>query len=421
MITSIEIDIGFQARSRVVSNKRNDLSFVRWMRAEAVACALVVSVASGCGPQASASRAVTAEEAAPVVRGYVAVVAANYGESVTTAEAMRTAVRAMLAAPSRETLASARQAWITARVSYGQTEAFRFYGGPIDHESSGVEGQINAWPMDENYVDYVAGMPSTGIIQNAATLPTITRAGLVMLNERGGETNIATGWHAIEFLLWGQDSSAAGPGDRPHTDFVTGAAGTGGNVERRRQYLTEITDQLVEDLTSVRDQWNVSSSGSYAAQWIAGDHNVALRNMLRGIGALAGTELSGERMSVAYEERDQEDEHSCFSDNTHADIVQNAIGIQNVWLGRYGATDGPGLDDLVRARDPALAARITAEIQEGVDKARAIPAPFDQAILGADTTPGRTAIRGAIEAHRRNGRSIVEAAALLGLSITVDV
>jgi putative iron-regulated protein len=391
----------------------------RWIR---TVCGVAVLALAGCGEESpAASTRVPAAEAAPVVRAYVALVAANYGDMVTTAEAMRAAIRAMLASPSAQTLTAARQAWLAARVPYGQTEAFRFYGGPIDDETSGVEGQVNAWPMDENYVDYVMGMPTSGIIQNATTLPTITRAGLVMLNERGGEENIATGWHAVEFLLWGQDMSATGPGERPYTDYVMGAGGTGGNVERRRQYLAEVTDQLVEDLTAVRDQWNATGQGTYAARLIAGDSNVALRNMLRGVGALAGTELSGERMAVAYEERDQEDEHSCFSDNTHNDILQNAVGIQNVWLGRYGSVDGPGLDDLVRARDAALAARITRELQEGVDAARAIPAPFDQAILGADSGPGRAAVNAAIQAHRRNGRSIVEAAAKLGLSITLDV
>ena len=390
-----------------------------WIRS--VGC-VVTLLAAGCSDSPAPTPAqVPAAQAAPVVRGYVALVSANYAASVTTAEAMRAAIRALLATPSEQTLTAARQAWLAARVPYGQTEAFRFYGGPIDDEMSGVEGQVNAWPMDENYVDYVMGMPMSGIIQNTMTLPTITRAGLTMLNERGGEENIATGWHAVEFLLWGQDMSATGPGARPHTDYVMGAAGTGGNVERRRLYLTEVTDQLVEDLTAVRDQWSATTQGTYAARLLAGDSNAALRNMLRGIGALAGTELSGERLAVAYEERDQEDEHSCFSDNTHNDILQNATGIQNVWLGRYGAADGPGLDELVRARDAALADRVTREIQEGVDAARAIPAPFDQAILGVDSGPGRTAVNAAINAHRRNGRSIVEAAAKLGLSITLDV
>lgn len=390
-----------------------------WFRA---ACCAAALVASGCSDDpAPPTPRVPAAEAAPVVRAYVALVSANYVDMVTTAEALRTAVRAMLATPSAQTLTAARQAWLAARVPYNQTEAFRFYGGPIDDEMSGVEGRVNAWPMDENYVDYVTGMPMSGIIHNATMYPTITRAQLVMLNERGGEENIATGWHAIEFLLWGQDMSATGPGDRPHTDYVTGAGGTGGDVERRRQYLTEITDQLVEDLTAVRDQWNVAGQNTYAARLVAGDSNTALRNMLRGMGALAGTELSGERMAVAYEERDQEDEHSCFSDNTHNDILQNATGIQNVWLGRYGSVDGPGLDDLVRARDAALAERITREVAEGVAAARAIPAPFDQAILGADSSPGRTAVKAAIDAQRRNGRSIVDAATKLGLSITLDV
>ncbi|MFO0609793.1 MAG: imelysin family protein [Polyangiales bacterium] len=391
----------------------------RWIRA---VCGAAVLALAGCGEESpAASTRVPAAEAAPVVRAYVALVSANYGEMVTTAEALRTAVRAMLAAPSAQTLAAARQAWVAARVPYYQTEAYRFYGGPIDGPADNVEGRLNAWPLDENYLDYVTGVPMSGIIQNPTMYPSLARAQLVTLNERGGENNIATGWHAIEFLLWGQDTSVTGPGDRPHTDYVTGAGGTGGNVERRRQYLTEVTDQLVADLTAVRDQWNASSPNTYAARLIAGDSNVALRNMLRGMGALAGTELSGERLTVAYEERDQEDEHDCFSDNTHNGIVNDAAGIQNVWLGRYGSVDGPGLDDLVRARNPALADRVTRELQEAVDDARAIPAPFDQAILGADSAPGRVRIRATIDALRRNGRSIVEVAAALGLSITLDV
>ena len=61
-----------------------------------------------------------------------------------------------------------------------------------------------------------------------AAFPEITAEALTAANEEGGETNISTGWHAIEFLLWGQDLSATGPGARPATDYTTAP-----NAERR--------------------------------------------------------------------------------------------------------------------------------------------------------------------------------------------
>ncbi len=272
--------------------------------------------------------------------------------------------------------------------------------------------------MDEGYVDYVAGMPMSGIINDLTGTPTLTRDALTMANERGGEENVATGWHAIEFLLWGQDTNAMGPGARPHTDFLT-TGGTAANQERRRQHLRLVTEQLLADLTSVRDAWLPSSTTNYAASFGA-DPNVALRRMLVGMGSLSGAELAGERMTVAYEERDQEDEHSCFSDNTHNDLIANAVGIQNVYLGRYGAMDGPGIDDLVQARDPALNARMTQQLQASIDALRAIPAPFDQAILGDDSAPGRVAIARAIAALRAQRNTIVEVATALGIQLNLE-
>ncbi|MDB4932597.1 MAG: Iron-regulated protein precursor, partial [Myxococcaceae bacterium] len=330
------------------------------------------------------------------------------------------AVTALLATPSAATLAAAREAWVAARVPYDQTDAFRFYGGPIDDEARGnLEGRMNAWPMDESFVDYVEGRADAGLIHQPARLPTITGAAIVALNEDGGETNIASGWHAVEFLLWGQDLSATGPGARPYTDFVVGAGSTGGNPERRRDYLRAVTDQLVADLTTVRDAWAPGVAGNYAATWGA-DPNQAMSFMLRGVGALAGVELSGERMSVAYEKRDQEDEHSCFSDTTTNDLLNNAIGLQNVYLGRYGAVDGPGLDDLVRARDAALDQRLREQLQASIDAIRAIPAPFDQAIQGDNASAGRVAIARGIASLRQVRDSVVQVATRLGLRLNLE-
>jgi putative iron-regulated protein len=381
-------------------------------------------VLDGCSEALPSNPTITplpASVVAPVIQNYALGALASYGQVVTSATAMQTAVNAMLDAPSVATLEAARRAWIAARMDYGPTEAFRFYGGPIDSEALGnLEGRINAWPLDENYIDYVIGVPMSGIIQNPATLPAITRTALVELNERGGEENIATGWHAVEFLLWGQDMSPTSAGNRPHTDYVMGTDGTGNAVERRRTYLREVTDQLITDLTAVRDQWNRSQANHYVTTFTTVDPNVSLRGILRGIAALSGPELAGQRMAVALETRDQENEHSCFSDTTHNDIANNALGVQNVWLGRFGSTDGPGIDDLVRARDPMLATQLTEQIAASVAATRAIPPPFDQAILGASDSPQRMRVAAAIAALRVQTTSFSVAAVKLGVQIVLD-
>src|SRR5690606_38647347 len=76
---------------------------------------------------------------------------AGYEDSLSTANALKSAVEALVATPSEEKLSAARTAWLAARVPYQQTEAFRF-GNPIVDE---WEGRVNAWPLDEGLIDYV--------------------------------------------------------------------------------------------------------------------------------------------------------------------------------------------------------------------------------------------------------------------------
>src|SRR4029079_5299293 len=61
-------------------------------------------------------------------------------------------------------------------------------------------------------------------------------------------SNVATGWHAIEFLLWGQDLNGTGPGagNRPATDYDLKAC-THGNCDHRADYLRASTSLLMED------------------------------------------------------------------------------------------------------------------------------------------------------------------------------
>jgi putative iron-regulated protein len=347
-----------------------------------------------------------------VVQHYARLVEASYADSLATARRMQRAIDAFLAQPSADSLDGARHAWREAREWYGQTEAYRFYGGPIDGRG-GPEPRINAWPIDESYIDSVRGWPQAGII-NERTVRINARQ-LIQRNEFGGEENVATGWHAIEFLLWGQDFDASSPGARLYTDYVDRPSR---NADRRRAYLRVVTVLLVQDLTSLRDAWTPGRRNYRMRFERLG--NEALRRMFVGLGSLARAELAGERLEVALATQDQEDEQSCFSDNTHRDLVANALGLQNVWLGRYRRIDGrllegPSLRDLVAARDSVGAERTTHALTEVLDAVNAIQPPFDQEIRGGDEAPGRQRVRAVIESLKRLSHDLVSSASSIGI------
>lgn len=363
-----------------------------------------------------ASLHVAAEVPTPeaVNRTYAEIVYANYQDSLTSALSMQEAIKSFVAQPSEETLQAARKAWLGAREWYGQTEAFRFYSGPIDDEN-GPEGRLNAWPLDEAYVDYVKGRSDSGIVNKRSI--TITKAELSRLNERGGEENIAAGWHAIEFLLWGQDFSETGPGNRSYQDFVDGKAP---NADRRRQYLLTATELLIDDLRFLTRAWSPEGLSNYRARFERGGME-SVRKIIIGLGSLSRGELAGERLEVAMNTQDQEDEHSCFSDNTHRDAVTNAKGIENVWFGRYRKLDGSlvqgaSLQGLVAAADAGVAERVSGQISASVQAAEAIQAPFDREILGNDSAPGRQRIQKTINSLVAQSKGLVDAAAAIGIT-----
>lgn len=227
------------------------------------------------------------------------------------------------------------------------------------------------------------------------------------------EENISAGWHAIEFLLWGQDLNDNGPGNRSFEDYVVSK---GRNAERRAQYLSVVTELLIDDLGRVLRAWEPQQK-NYRAKFEQGGQE-SVRKIIVGLGSLSRGELSGERMEVALNSQDQEDEHSCFSDNTHRDVVSNAQGIQNVWSGRYlrrdGSTlEGPGLAQLVATTDTALANKTSTQIAASVQNAQAIPAPFDRAIVQGSA--GRPVIEKTIASLVEQSKLLVSSASAVGI------
>ena len=350
-----------------------------------------------------------------VVANYATLVYASYQDALGGARTLADAIDAFVESPSDDALSRARQSWIDARVPYAQTEVYRFYDGPID----AVEGLINSWPIDENLIDYVDGDARAGVINHPETYPSITSDLIVSLNEKGGEKNITAGFHAIEFLLWGQDLNDDGPGQRSYLDYVDGRAN---HASRRREYLRQAARLLVRHLETVVDAWAPDRTANYRARFLAMPPDQALACILKGLGILSGAELAGERLTVPYETKEQEDEHSCFSDMTHRDIAFNVLGTQNVLLGRYVRVsgeriEGRGVRDLVAGVNPALAKTLESQIEVSVAAAKSLPPPFDRAIQGTDAAPGRVAVKRLITALRAQADSIAHAGAALGLKL----
>jgi len=361
------------------------------------------------GEQTSVKSPVAAPSAASpttkseVVAAYAQHVHASYSSCVESAETMDAAIAAFLEAPSADGLASAREAWIAARRVYSPTEVFRFYGGPIDSASNGVEGFLNAWPVDESYIDYVVGQPEAGIVHDAKSVPLISADVLQIINEKGGEANVSCGWHAIEFLLWGQDLAADGPGARPFTDYVPGKTP---GAERRRDYLAAASALLLTHLVQVRDAW-APDADNFRRAFEAAPADNSLQQILTGMTILFGFELSGERISVAYETGDQEDEHSCFSDTTHFDIADNAAGVFAVYQ---------LLRPIAAKTDAELAATIDRLEQTTRDAIAALPVPLDQCIA-ATTTAERKPLLDAVNALEDHALGLAALAQEFGLNV----
>jgi putative iron-regulated protein len=349
-----------------------------------------------------------------VTTNYTAIVIANYQAALRDAQTLETAIADFISNPTQITFDATKDSWLNARKSYGTTEAFRFANGPIDSGATEeIEGLLNSWPMDESFVDYVSGAENSGIINNISEFTSITKEVLSNQNGAGGEENVAVGYHAIEFLLWGQDLTDPSenlPGLRPFTDFVDN--GTAQNQDRRRQYLAVCADLLTDHLEILITAWN----SSYKTIFLGLEDTKALDNMISSIAELSRSELAIERMAVALQNQDQEDEHSCFSDNTHDDIRLNLEGISNVYNGTFGTINGSSLADLIAQEDATLASDLEDLLNTADEKLKETAIPFDLAIVGGVSSDEGEKVQKAVQALVAFGDKLLEAKAPLGIN-----
>ena len=397
------------------------------LRRLALALAAATSILAGTAAQAET-------DAAAVVKTYVEIGHAKYEDALITAKALEKAVDALIANPSDDTLKAAREAWIKARVPYQQSEAYRF-GNPIVDD---WEGKVNSWPLDEGLIDYVDKSYGTesdeneqytlNVIANpkfsiggkeidATTITPDLLSGT--LQEAGeSESNVAT-----EFLLWGQDLNGTGPGAgaRPASDYDTKNC-TNGHCDRRAQYLKAATSLLVSDLEYMTSQWTPEGD---AAKRVLADPKLGLSAMLTGMGSLSYGELGGERMKLGLLLHDPEEEHDCFSDNTYNSHLNDAIGINGIYTGRYTRVDGttiegPSLSQLVAEKDPALDKEMTGKLDKTLAAMHAMAKrgesveAYDQMIADGNKD-GNAVVQAAIDGLIDQTKSVQRVISTLGL------
>ena len=406
-----------------------------------VSCALIAAVAAIV--TASTPALAEAPQASAILKTYADIAEATYGDALTGAKTLRAAVQGLLDSPSQSSLDKARDAWKAARVPYMQSEAFRFGNKIVDD----WEGRVNAWPLDEGLIDYVDAksygdekdenelytanvIANTSIKLGTETVDATTIDGaLIRKLHRAMDTDtaVASGYHAIEFLLWGQDlhGTGKGAGERPASDYDLKAC-TGGHCERRQAYLVAATDLLISDLSEMADNWKPDGK---ARQELAAKGEVGgLSAIVTGLGSLSYGELSGERIKVGALLHDPEEEHDCFSDNTHNSHFYDQTGIMNVWNAHYQRLDGsvvsgPSIADLARSKAPDAAKRIDdafattlGKIKLIKDKADSGEMAYDQ-MLAAGNEAGTKMVMDAADALVAQARALEAAMPELGLKI----
>lgn len=385
--------------------------------------------------------AVASETKQAALTTYADIAQAMYEDSLYSARKLQRAVNELVANPSEAAMAAARSAWVSARVPYQQTEVYRFGNAIVDE----WEGRVNAWPLDEGLIDYVDTsrygeeadenpLYTANIIANKQVSYGGKRLNadridwklLRQLHEAGGvEANVAIGYHAIEFLLWGQDLNGTGPGagKRPWTDYAKGEGCTNGNCQRRAQYLATATQLLIDDLAWMAKQWRAGGAARLALTENGVDAGVSA--ILTGLGSLSYGELAGERMKLGLLLHDPEEEHDCFSDNTHNSHYYNVVGMLAVYGGEYRRIDGKivkgaGLTQIVRDADAGLDAEMRAKLDATMQAMSALRKraeeveAYDQ-MIGPNNPEGNAVVQTAIERLADQTKTLERVVAALNL------
>ena len=272
------------------------------------------------------------------------------------AGSLSTAIDAFVQTPNTQTLKNAREAWVSARFAWEQTECFGF--GPI--KSEGFDANFDTWPIDQN--DLKAILASSDQLTPG------------YVDRLRGSTK---GFHLMEYILFGDDANKLVSNFSP----------------RELTFLMHLGTDFAQVATSMSDSWTKGSEDKPAYRKVlvtAGEKDnqtyptlqAAASEMIGGmIDSL--TEVADKKIGKTFDKKDPKLAESRFSLNTLNDIKSNVQGSENVYMGMFApaSTKGRGLSAFVAQVNPALDAKVSQQFKAAHSALNQVPMPFEKAVL----------------------------------------
>jgi putative iron-regulated protein len=179
---------------------------------------------------------------------------------------------------------------------------------------------------------------------------------------------------------------------------------------------------LVDDLSWMVKQWGAEGEARKA---VTGNVDAGISAIVTGLGSLSYGELAGERMKLGLMLHDPEEEHDCFSDNTHNSHYYDVVGMQAVYSGSYrrinGTTmTGPGLGAIIAKAAPDLDREMKAKLTATHDamlklKQRAETVERYDQMLAEGNAEGGAVVQAAIDKLTDQTRTLERIVAALKL------
>ncbi|MBY0244375.1 MAG: hypothetical protein K2Q03_02860, partial [Sphingobacteriaceae bacterium] len=243
----------------------------------------------------------------------------NYNDFELKTLALKVAVTDLNANTNEANLVKAQQAWLATRAVWEQAEGWLW--GPI--ADAEVDPKIDSWPTKTADLDAV-------IANNNLAVADIENL-----------ENSLKGFHPLEYILFGENKS------RKASDLTT----------KQKLYLVSLTTHLTDLVVMVKNDFNtyantemldVKASNKNFSSEYQGLFTIA--NGLAGIIGEVGDRDGGKMQDPINEFLNNKNEpgnyeESQYAMNTLTDFYHNVVGVQNVYLGQYGAVKGKGLSD----------------------------------------------------------------------------
>lgn len=154
-------------------------------------------------PDPSAAHAYPLDASAlePFTHHYSETLQKKLDASTLTALLFDDSIKQFLATPNVANLEAAQQKWQETYALFNDTSPFTVLtDNPAQHS------YIDSWPILPGYIDAISGFPNSGIV-NDVTLE-LNEANIRQQHGLTFPGEVSTGFHAIEFMIWGETTTA---------------------------------------------------------------------------------------------------------------------------------------------------------------------------------------------------------------------